>query len=220
MTLLEIALMLVTLNGTKLKEEFPRDQYLGHCFFLIYINDLPSTINHISLDTLFADDTNIICTQSNRNKFKEEIETILQHTSKWCIANSLTLNLKKKTNFVRFFAKHIQKTLTSIDYEENHILNTNSASFLDDALSWKPHINQLCSKLRSACYILRTLTPFLTQQNMKIIYFSYFHSVMTYGIILGGNSADRDNVFKLQKRTIRIIRNSSNRTSCHGLFKN
>ena len=54
---------------------------------------------------------------------------------------------------------------------------------------------------------------------MKLIYFSYFHSVMTYGIILGGNSADRDSVFKLQKRTIRIITNSSNRTSCRGLFK-
>jgi len=192
-------------------------------FFLIYINDLPSTINHISLPTLFADDANIICTHSNRNKLKEEIETILQHTSKWFIANSLTLNLKKKTNFVLFFVKHSQKTLKSIDYEENHILNTNSTSFLglilDDALSWKPHINQLCSKLRSVCYILRTLTPFLTQQNMKIIYFSCFHSVMTYGIILGGNSADRDNVFKLQKRIIRIITNSSNRTSCRGLFK-
>jgi len=90
---------------------------------------------------------------------------------------------------------------------------------LDDALSWKPHINQLCSKLRSACYILRTLTHFLTQQNMKIIYFSYFHSVMTYSIILGGNLVDRDNVFKLQKRTIRAITNSSNKTSFRGLFK-
>jgi hypothetical protein len=28
---------------------------------------------------------------------------------------------------------------------------------------------------------------------------------MTYGIILGGNSADRDNVFKLQKRAIRLL---------------
>ena len=42
---------------------------------------------------------------------------------------------------------------------------------------------------------------------------------MKYGIIFWGNSVNRDNVLKLQKRTIRVIMNSSNRTSCHELFK-
>ena len=42
---------------------------------------------------------------------------------------------------------------------------------------------------------------------------------MTYGVIFWGNSADRNNVFKLQKRAIRLITNSSNMTSCRGLFK-
>ena len=42
---------------------------------------------------------------------------------------------------------------------------------------------------------------------------------MTYGLIFWGNSTDRNDVFKLQKRAIRLITNSSNRTSCRGLFK-
>jgi len=42
---------------------------------------------------------------------------------------------------------------------------------------------------------------------------------MTYGVIFRGNSTDRNNVFKLQKRAIRLITNSSNRTSCRRLFK-
>jgi hypothetical protein len=42
---------------------------------------------------------------------------------------------------------------------------------------------------------------------------------MTYGITFWGNSADKGNVFKLQKRTIRIITNSSSKASCHGLLK-
>jgi hypothetical protein len=54
---------------------------------------------------------------------------------------------------------------------------------------------------------------------MKMIYFAYFHSIMSYGIIFWGNSTDSVEIFKLQKRAIRTITNSSNRTSCHGLFK-
>jgi len=86
-------------------------------------------------------------------------------------------------------------------------------------LSWKLHTDQLCSKLKSPCFILRTLSSLLTQQNMKIIYFSYFDSIMTYGVIFCGNSTDRNNVLKIQKRVIRLITNSSSRTSCRRLFK-
>ena len=53
----------------------------------------------------------------------------------------------------------------------------------------------------------------------EIIYFSYFHSAMTYGIIFWGNSTDCNNVFKLQKRAIRLITKSDRKTSCRGLFK-
>ena len=52
------------------------------------------------------------------------------------------------------------------------------------------------------------------------IYFSYFHSILSYGIIFWGNSAYSSNIFKIQKRVIRIIRNARNRDSCRQLSKN
>ena len=55
-------------------------------------DDHPGTMNHISSPTSFTDDTNIICTQSNYNKFKETIETILQNIMEWFLANSLIVN--------------------------------------------------------------------------------------------------------------------------------
>jgi len=54
----------------------------------------------------------------------------------------------------------------------------------------------------------------------KTIYFSYFHSILSYGIIFWGNSAYSSNIFKIQKRIIRIIINARNRDSCRQLFKN
>jgi hypothetical protein len=37
-----------------------------------------------------------------------------------------------------------------------------------------------------------------------MVYYAVFHSVMSYGLIFGGNSTNC--VFKLQKRAIRIIK--------------
>ena len=61
---------------------------------------------------------------------------------------------------------------------------------------------------------------FVSQETLRTIYFSYFHSILSYGIIFWGNSAYSSNIFKIQKRIIRIIMNARNRDSCHQLFKN
>jgi len=47
-------------------------------------------------------------------------------------------------------------------------------------------------------------------------HFSYAHSIISYGIIFGGNSSYSEDIFKIQKR---IIVNSSRNASCRQLFK-
>ena len=60
--------------------------------------------------------------------------------------------------------------------------------------------DKLMSKLSSACYAIRAVKSLMTQESLRIIYFSYFHSVMTYGIIFWGNSSYCSNIFKIQKK--------------------
>ena len=55
----------------KVKRGISQGSVSGPLFFLIYVNDVPGTINQISLPTLFADDTNIIRVHHNLNSFKE-----------------------------------------------------------------------------------------------------------------------------------------------------
>jgi len=61
------------------------------------------------------------------------------------------------------------------------------------------------SKLSSACYAVRSVKPFLTINTFKMIYYSYFHLVMTYGLLLWGKSPDSIKIFRLQKKIIRIM---------------
>ena len=42
--------------------------------------------------------------------------------------------------------------------------------------------------MNKACYAIRLLKPFLTMNTLRMIYFSYAHSVFSYGIIFWGNS--------------------------------
>jgi hypothetical protein len=86
-------------------------------------------------------------------------------------------------------------------------------------LSWKNHIDELTVKLSKACYTVKSLRPFVSHESLRTIYYSYFHTVMSYGIIFWGNSAHSNNIFKLQKRIVRIVTNSGNRVSCRHLFR-
>ena len=42
---------------------------------------------------------------------------------------------------------------------------------------------------------------------------------MSYGLIFWGNSTHSDDIFRIQKRIIRIITNSNKNASCRELFK-
>jgi len=75
-------------------------------------------------------------------------------------------------------------------------------------------------KLSRVCYAIRYVKHFMSQDTLRKIYFSYFHSILSYDIIFWSNAAYNSNTFKIQKRRIRIIMNARNRDSCHQLFKN
>ena len=103
------------------------------------------------------------------------------------------------------------------------ITNINSTKFLgqtiDCTLSWREHISCLTSKLSKACYAIWAIKPFMSPSVLRTVYFLYFHSVMSYGVIFWGNSHLNNNIFKIQKRIIRILANKGKRDSCRNLYK-
>jgi len=59
----------------------------------------------------------------------------------------------------------------------------------------------------------------MPEDTLKMIYYAYVHSIITYGIIFGGDSPHSNYIFKIRKWIIRIMTKSRRRDSCRQLFK-
>jgi hypothetical protein len=75
------------------------------------------------------------------------------------------------------------------------------------ALSWKNHITNFSGKLNKACYAIRAIKPFMSQESTKMIYYSYVHLLLSHGIIFCGNAPHNENIFKIWIHAVDCLKN-------------
>jgi hypothetical protein len=134
----------------------------------------------------------------------------------------LTLNFNK-IKYVQFAARSISINEVRISHHNNFISNNTNTKFLGMVLEssciWKAHIYQVLTKLSNACYLMRVIKPVMSIETLRIVYYSYFHSLMTYGLVFWGNSSYSLRIFRIQKRIIRIMYGLRPTDSCRNTFK-
>jgi hypothetical protein len=139
---------------------------------------------------LYADDTSFIITNPSPTEFAIKLNNIFADVHEWFRNTLLSLNLNK-TKYMQFQTKNSKKIDLNITLMNNQITNSTNTKFLglntDETLTWKSHINQILLRLSSACYAIKVITPLMPDDILKMIYYSYVHSIITYSIILGGN---------------------------------
>jgi hypothetical protein len=90
---------------------------------------------------------------------------------------------------------------------------------MNNTLSWNNHVHLLMKKLSKAYYIIRNAKTYMSASSLKIIYYAFFHLVMSYGIAFWGNSSQSSINFRIQKKAISIMEGCGNRVSCRNLLK-
>ena len=79
----------------------------------------------------------------------------------------------------------------TIGYKDKCIEEAVNLKFLGKQIHirfiWRNHIDQIIPKLSIAYYMVRQMYHICNNDTLRSIYFAYFHSVVSYGIILWGN---------------------------------
>ena len=209
-----------TVSGMKeVKLGVPQGSILGPLFYIIYMNDIRN-VNSQLIPICYADDTTLVSSVERFSSFNE-INRDLMLFAAWLQANKLSLNTKKTKLMI--FDGNKRKRIKNINLQINNerLVQVDTFSFLgiiiDDKLNWKGHLNSLAVKLSRSNAILNRLKNMLTTNILKLLYFAMFSSYLNYGILCWGFSCD--NIFKLQKKCIRIISNSKYNAHTDPLFK-
>ena len=203
------------------KSGVPQGSILGPLLFSIYINDLVTVSNKFNF-LMYADDTTIYFNLEDFPKINLEshISNELKLVNNWLILNRLSLN-SDKTKCMTFhtWQKLVHPLTLSINGKQ--IENVKFFKFLgvmfDECLSWKSHIKMIKNKLSKIIGIINKLKYIYPQHALLSIYNALFLSHMTYGLLLWGTQAEE--VFRLQKKAVRIITNSEYLAHSEPLFK-
>ena len=134
------------------------------------------------------DNTSITVTSQNLGNFETKIDKIIGDINNWFKVNQLILNYNK-THYLQFNTKNSWDYDFKLNYQGNDDKSSSNTKFLgliiDDFLSWEAHIDQMMSKLHTACFIIGTIQTITSPETLRMVYFAYIHSIMSYGIILG-----------------------------------
>ena len=85
----------------------PQGSTIGPIMFIIFINDLPTVLEHCN-SLMYADNTVVYCAHPNNEVVRKMLQSDLFKVQKWCNDNRLTLNIKK-TKLVSFMSDHKRK---------------------------------------------------------------------------------------------------------------
>ena len=189
----------------------PQGSVLGPLLFLVFTNDLHRHLENCRC-ILFADDTTVYMSHRNLNYLNHCLEHDLGLISNWFKANILTLNANK-TVVMQFLHRKSTGQIKSIKIGNTQLPFVRETKFLgiwlDDKLSWKPHIAKLTNKLKRNLNLLANHRNFLDSHTLKLIYLAQIQSHLNYGLILWGNMANLESLNKiitLQNKCMRMIK--------------
>lgn len=166
----------------------PQGSILGPFLFVVFINDLAGYLKQDCV--LYADDTNIFLSNSNVTELYEEANTTLEKLENWLTYNKLVPNVTK-THYIIFCAKNKQILDTPLlRFANINLTRVYETKFLgltlDYQLTWHQHVKNTTNAIYRNIPILYKLRHIFPIKTLLVIYHSFIHSHILYGLSVYG----------------------------------
>ena len=120
---------------------------------------------------------------------RDSLNLDLKSLNNWLMANKISLN-PSKTELIVFRKKNVPMPNLKIKLNGVKLIPKHEIKYLgltiDEHLTFKSHINIMNSKLKRANNLLALSRHYLPSNLLKQIYYSQFHSHLTYGCQVWG----------------------------------
>ena len=192
------------------KTGVPQGSVLGPILFLIFVNDLPSSLT-CTMCNLFADDTEIHVGGDTLAEVERLLQLDVDNIVGWFKKNKLTVNSSK--SFAMMFSSNATRIAQGLGLKIDgcDIECVQSARYLgiypDSNLKWSDHISHLCSTISPKIGLLGRLKHLLPPECVKLVYKSIIQPHIDYCITVWGFADNKyiNKVQSLQNRAARII---------------
>ena len=189
----------------------PQGSVLGPVLFLLFINDLSSSIK-FSGHKLYADDTVLYskCTLEDDITLRTNLQKDLDSVSCWCKKNAILMNVKK-TKTMMFGTKYKLREVPQPAFQVNQrqlecvLFYKYLGTYLDSELTFVKQTNETIKSISYKFYYLGKIKRFLNTDILLRLYKSYIQPYFDYNDIFLEITHARqyDALVRLQRRCLR-----------------